>query len=313
MALMGVLMNIRNWVAVGIILALLLGSFGPNTPTLVLIVLMVQMTLSMDGVTLKKADLKEYKRTILYSILVVYGLGSGLTLLSGLFFFSSYPEIWQGWAVLATVPCAVSSVTMVSLYARGNLRAGIICVAVTYILSLATAPLISFILIGNAVSPLEIFKYVVLFLAIPMLANIPLGKIKIDKRIRTITINIMLFLMILFSLGYNREYIFNEPGIVTLVIVANVIRIFGASFLMIFLFRKYGMNRSNSIVYIAMTVWRNSGLAMSLCLILLTDSPGAVLPCVIAMVVEMIWFAAVTEYLNRRWPAENADPVTANV
>jgi BASS family bile acid:Na+ symporter len=312
MALLGVLTNIRNWVIVGIVCALLIGSWGPDTPTYVLIVLMVQMTLSMDGVTLKPKDIKEYRKTILYSILVVYGVGAGLTLLSGLFFFNSYPEVWQGWAILATVPCAVSSVTMVSLYARGNLKSGIMCVAVTYILSLATAPLISFVLIGDAVSPLEIFKYVVLFLAVPMLINIPLGKVEIDKRIKTITINVMLFLMIVFSLGYNREYIFNEPTLVTLVIIVNIIRIFGASFMMIFLFKKYGKSRDNCIVYIAMGVWRNSGLAMSLCLILLTDSPGAVIPCVVAMVIEMVWFAVVIEYLNKRWPVENTGVTVSN-
>ncbi|MDR0523699.1 MAG: Na+-dependent transporter [Candidatus Methanoplasma sp.] len=302
MALAEVFANVRIWVALGIACGLIFGSLGPETPTMVIAVLMVQMVLSMDGVSFKRADLKGRGRDVAAAVLVCYAAGGGMCVLCGLLFLGDAP-IWKGWALMAAMPCAVSSIT-ISLFARGNLRLSILSMTAVYLLSLATAPLVTLALIGDAVSPLQIFKYVVLFIAVPLALNVPIGRANIDRRVKVSIINVMIFLLIMLSLGHNRGYVLSEPGAVLAMFALNIARIFGATLLMVRVFKKRGTDRSRGIIYVSMAVWRNSGLAMSLCMVLLADASEAVIPAMTAIVAEMIWFAVIIDYLNKRWPAD---------
>src|SRR5215471_16516507 len=112
MAAMSILSNVRVWVLVGIICALIIGPIGDFTSTLIIFVLIVQMTFSMDGLSFNIKSLKENKGPIFYSMIACFGISTVLTLLLGSFFITGNPQIWNGWVVLAAVPCAVSVVTM---------------------------------------------------------------------------------------------------------------------------------------------------------------------------------------------------------
>ncbi|MDR3205952.1 MAG: Na+-dependent transporter [Candidatus Methanoplasma sp.] len=305
MALLNILTNVRIWVALGIVCALAIGPLGPQTPTLVIAVLIVQMTFSMEGVSFRKADFIDNRQIVLISTAICLVVGAGSCLLFGLLFKSSNPEVWQGWALLAAMPCAVSSVAL-SLFCRGNGKASIICLTTIYLLALATTPILSFFLLGDAVSPLQVFKYLILFIAVPLLINIPLGKVKIDRRFRVSVINIMIFFLILLSLGYNRGYVLGDPWTVMLILACNAVRIFGLGFAVLFISKRYGFDRSKALICLPVSVWRNSGLAMSLSMVLLLDAPEAVLPAVTSIVVEMVWFAVIIDHVNKRWPAEDA-------
>ncbi|MDR3282852.1 MAG: Na+-dependent transporter [Candidatus Methanoplasma sp.] len=305
MALLNVLTNVRIWVALGIVCALAIGPLGPLTPTLVIAVLMVQMTFSMEGCSFRRADFSDNKRAIVLTTAVCLVVGGGSCILFGLLFKASNPEVWQGWALLAAMPCAVSSVA-ISLFCRGDNKSSIICLTVIYLLALVTTPVLSFLFLGDAVSPLQVFKYLVLFIAIPLLVNIPLGKMNIDRKFRVSVINVMIFLLILLSLGYNRGYVFGDPWMVALILACNAVRIFGISFAILFVSKRYGLDRSKTLICLPLSIWRNSGLAMSLAMVLLLDAPEAVLPAVTAIVVEMVWFAVIIDHINKRWPAEGA-------
>lgn len=303
MALMDVLENVRVWILVGVALAFIIGPMGEFTSTLLIIVLIVMMSLSMDGLVFSKKDIVEESRGILKSIAACFIIGTGTALAAGLFFSFQYPDIWKGWVMLAAVPSAVS-VVAAALYMKGDVKLSVLSTAVIYILALAVTPLMTMLFVGDAVSPLQILKYVVLFVAIPLAMTFPLKKLHLKKRVKVISINFLMFMMVLISVGLKRDFFFAEPALVFWIILACCIRTFGVSIVMIHIMRKRGTERCTAFVLMPMAVWKNSGLATTLCILLLSGIPGAVLPCVISMLVEAVWFAMTNDYFLKKWPAE---------
>lgn len=303
MAAVNILSNLSFWIILGIVCALIIGPVGNFSSTVMIIVLIIQMTLSMDGLTFNKDNLKKNRKQILHAVAACFVISTGVTLVIGSIFVAGHPSIWNGWVLLAAVPSAVSCVTM-SFFLRGNTMMCVLSMAVIYLVALVLTPSITMGMIGASVSILKIFSYVILFVAIPMAASIPMKKVKISRAVRVIVINAMIFVMILLALGQNREYLFSEYGVVFLVIIACVIRIFGVSFVMLYFMKKRNANRENSMVYLPMAVWKNSGLATTLCFVLFGSATEAAIPCAISLLIEVLWFAAISSYIKKVWPVE---------
>jgi BASS family bile acid:Na+ symporter len=311
MAAMNALSNVRVWIVLGIICTLIIGPIGDISSTLIIIVLIIQMTLSMDGLSFNGKTLRENKRAISYSLIACFGISTVSALLLGHLFIADHPEIWKGWVMLAAVPCAVSVVTM-SFFTRGNTTMCVLSLAVIYIIALALTPLITRALIGESVSVLKIFSYVILFVAVPMAASVPMKKAKISRAVRVVAINALMFFIVFLSLGQNREYLFSETGIVLLIAAACAVRVFAVSFVVLYLLKKKGTDRDNSMVYIPMAVWKNSGLGVTLCFVLFGSMAEAAIPCAISLLVELLWFALMTGYIEKVWPSNADSPSPAD-
>jgi BASS family bile acid:Na+ symporter len=116
-----------------------------------------------------------------------------------------------------------------------------------------------------------------------------------------------MFILVLLSLGQNRENMFAEPGIVLLIALVCMIRVFVVSFILLYLLKKKNAGRDNSIIYVTMAVWKNSGLAVTLCFVLFGSASVAAVPCAISLLVEVLWFALISGYMEKVWPSnENA-------
>ncbi|MCL2148516.1 MAG: Na+-dependent transporter [Methanomassiliicoccaceae archaeon] len=305
MALAGVVSDTRAWIVLGVACALIVGPVGEASSTLLVVVLIVQMTLSMDGLSFNRESLSENRRPILYSVAACFGVSTVAILLLGSLFMGGHPDIWKGWVMLAAVPCAVSVVTM-SFFSRGNTTMCVLSLAVIYLAALAFTPFLTRALIGEDVSVARIFMYVVLFIAVPMAASVPLRRAGIGRATRIVAINAMLFLLVLLSLGQNRDYLFSEPGVVLLAAAACAVRIFAVSFAMLYILKRRGASRGNSMTYIPMAVWKNSGLGVTLCFVVFSGVPEAAMPCAISLLVELLWFAVFTRYVERGWPEGSA-------
>ena len=301
MAMMNVLTDIRYWVAAAIVVAMLVGSLGEIVSDLVILVLMLQMIAAMHGLSFHRKDFKADAKPIFWSFVSCFGICTIITLLIGALFIPSNENLWYGWVMLAAVPSGVSVITL-SLMMRGNRVMSVLALTVTYLIALGLTPLITTVFIGDAVSPLEIFKYVLLFIAVPLLVNVPLKKVRINRNAKVVFINIMMFLLMVFSIGNNRDFIFGEPDVVVLILLACVVRTFGVSLVMIHILKRRGADRDNSVVYMGFAVWKNSGLATTMCLVLLSGIPEASLPCVLSLLMESVWFAVMTGYIKKRWP-----------
>lgn len=294
--------DVRLYVLAGIVLAFCVGSLGDFVAKTSIVVLILQMIASIHGLKLNRDDFRKEFKPAIISTLCCFGICSGSALLMGLFFINSYEGMWYGWVMLAAVPSAVSVVT-IALMMRGNMAMTMISMVFIYGVALVITPVMTMVLIGDAVSPLEILKYTILFIAIPLVANIPLSRFKVEKKYKVTFINCMMLLLLVFSLGKNRDFILDNGAIVFVIIIACVFRTFVIGSILLWLMRKRGTDRSNVVIYVGHSVWKNSGLATSMCMLLMADIPEAALPCAVSLVIEAVWFAITNKEMAEHWPA----------
>ncbi len=306
MALLNVLTDVRCWIASGVVCALLLGSAGEVTSTLLIAVLMVQMSLSMEGLTLHRDDVRENSRGILLATLSCLAVSTVSALLMGLLFKQAHPDVWKGWALLASAPCAVSVITF-TLYHKGDMKLSVLSSVVIYLCALVFTPAMTLLFTGGAVNPLQVLKYVILFIAVPLAATYPLRKLRLGRSAKLIGINMMMFAMVTLAVGFNRDSFIAEPVLVLYIALASFVRIFLLSLVMFRLMQRAAVDRGRAVVYLGMAVWKNSGLAATLCILLLSSAPAALLPCVVSLLMETLWFGAMGGYFGRRWPDDDGD------
>ncbi len=297
--------DVKPWVFAAAVIAFIIGDMGSWVPDVLVVVLILQITASMIGIRFDPKEMKNDARRILLCIIFCFVVNTVLTLAIAYVFPSDDFGLFCGWVMVAAVPCAVSCVT-VALTMYGNRVLSVLGLVGIYLVSLAVTPAITSGFIGSAVPPLEIFKYIVLFVVIPLVAIVPLNRLKIGKSQRAVFINITMFILVALSIGRNSDYILSSLDIVGWIVVFAVIRTFVLSALLLPALRKYGFPRGDAIVYNSMAVWKNTGLATSMCLILLPDMPQAAVPCAVCLLVEALWYAVANGMINRYWPPEIA-------
>ncbi len=303
MTLLDVLRDVRLWEYSGIILALIIGFDSPHAGDIIVIALIAQMAVSLDGIQFKKDDFSTNRKGIIGSFLASMLICSGTTLLTGLFFYGN-EQLWTGWVMLASVPCAIS-VVVCSLVMKGDTKLSVLSLTVIYVLSLAITPIMTRILLGNSADPMEVLEYIVLFIVIPFSISFVLRRFNLRNTPKTLFINLMLFVMVFIGLGIRRDYIFQEPEMMILLIIACLAKLFIVSYLVIYVLKRFKVQRDTAIVYMVMSVWKNSGMAMTLVLaIYSTTMPDAVLPCMVSFVLEGVWFAVMSKRIDRIWPIE---------
>ena len=297
MALMNVLTNIRYWVAAALVLGLLLGEMDHNTGQfLIMFSLIAMMSLSLTGLRFTKEDVTERKKDIVLTVCCCYILSFAAILLLGLPFGS---DMWQGWVIMASVPCAISVIPS-TLIMKGDTKLSVVSVAVMYILAIALTPLMTQLLIGDAVDPLEILKYVMLFVLLPFIISVPLKKVPLSPNSKGISLNILYFMLIFVAFGNNRDFIFNEPVLVLEVVFAIMARLIIVWAAVEFILLKLGMNKERRVVMTLSSIWKNSALAMTLAMILFAGQPHAALPGAVAVPLEMIWFMFLMWYYDKK-------------
>ncbi len=294
--------DVRLFIAAGIVLALCIGSVGDSVATLSIGVLILQMTASIHGMHIGKDEFHSDIKPAFISLVCCFGICTGSALLMGLLFMND-TSLWYGWVMLSAVPAGVSVVTL-SLIMKGNMGMTMISMVLVYACALAITPLMTYLFIGDAISPLEILKYIVLFIGIPVLLNIPLGKVSIQRKYKVTFINFMMMLLVVLALGNNRDFILAHLDMVGLILAACVFRTFVVGSLILYILRRKGIRRDNTVVYTGYAVWKNSGLAASLCMILLVAYPTAALPCAVSLVTESVWFALTSKAVATHWPSE---------
>lgn len=311
MPLINVLCDVKVWILLGVVLALGIGFDDPNASTILMFVLIAQMAVSLDGIQFKRDDFKHYDKEIVVSLLACFGFNTLLTLACGLMFIDD-SHLWTGWVMLSSVPCGIS-VVVASLIMRGDTKMCVLSLTVIYICAIALTPLITKSLLGDSVNPLEVLKYILMFILIPFALSFVVKRIHPKRTHKSIFINVMMLCMVFIGLGSRRDYIFSDSNVVILLIGACLIRIFAASFILLYAMKKACVKRENAVVYLSMAAWKNSGMSISMTMALFaTTMPDAVLPCVVSLVMEAVWFALMSKAIEKIWPAP-AESQTASV
>ncbi len=293
--IMSVLSNVRVWILAAIICGFALGPLGEWSSYALIVALIVMMTLSLDGLEFHAKDFRENKKGIALGVLFCFGVAVVITMLLGLPFYNSYHEVWLGWVLLASIPCAVSVVTSTFLL-KGNTKLSVLTLTVIYLASLVITPVLAMIFFDGLLSPLMILKYVLLFVALPIILSIPVKKLNLPKIARTMLINISFFVLVGIAFASNRNFFFTEPWLVLSIIILILIRLIILTFIPDFIMKKKDIPRENRMVYVFMSFWKNTGMGTAMAGILFVDSPLVALPCAIAVVIDMIWFIFILSY-----------------
>ena len=290
---MDALMDLRIWVISAIVISLLIDTVDVPSSTLIIVVLMVQMTLSMDGLKLSLKDIKENNRDAIISVLMTYVLNTLVTLFIGALFLPVNEAIWYGWVMLASMPCAIA-VVMAAVITKENLNVSFVGVTATYVVGIVVTPLLSFALIGDAVNPLEILKYLILFIVIPLILSRPLERFNLPRTVKVPIINLMMFIMIFLSVNSNRGFLIDDVTFAGLILIVAIFRVVTLSVLSHFALKAVKVPNDRRTTMMVMGVWKNTGLSVSMSMLLLASTPESVIPCFMSMMVECIWFSIIT-------------------
>ena len=290
---MDALMDLRIWVISVIVISLLIDTVDVPSSTLIIVVLMVQMTLSMDGLKLSLKDIKENNRDAIISVLMTYVLNTLVTLFIGALFLPVNEAIWYGWVMLASMPCAIA-VVMAAVITKENLNVSFVGVTATYVVGIVVTPLLSFALIGDAVNPLEILKYLILFIVIPLILSRPLERFNLPRTVKVPIINLMMFIMIFLSVNSNRGFLIDDVTFAGLILIVAIFRVVMLSVLSHFALKAVKVPNDRRTTMMVMGVWKNTGLSVSMSMLLLASTPESVIPCFMSMMVECIWFSIIT-------------------
>ncbi|MBR7124235.1 MAG: hypothetical protein IKC93_05140 [Candidatus Methanomethylophilaceae archaeon] len=293
MKLMDALMDLRIWVISAIVISLLIDTVDVPSSTLIIVVLMVQMTLSMDGLKLSLKDIKENNRDAIISVLMTYVLNTLVTLAIGALFLPVNEAIWYGWVMLASMPCAIA-VVMAAVITKEDLNVSFVGVTATYVVGIVVTPLLSFELLGDAVNPLEILKYLILFIVIPLILSRPLERFNLPRTVKVPIINLMMFIMIFLSVNSNRGFLIDDVTFAGLILIVAIFRVVMLSVLSHFALKAVKVPNDRRTTMMVMGVWKNTGLSVSMSMLLLASTPESVIPCFMSMMVECIWFSIIT-------------------
>lgn len=293
MKLIDVLMDLRVWVISAIIISLLFDTIDIPSSTLIIVVLMIQMTLSMDGLKLSLNGIRENRKDVIISVLMTYVLNTLVTLAIGAVFIPMNESIWYGWVILASMPCAIAVVTAAVL-TRENIEVSFVGVSATYIIGIIVTPLLSFALIGDAVNPLEILKYLLLFIIIPLILSRPIGKLNLPRTVKVPIINMMMFIMIFLSVNSNRGFLIDDVTFAGIILMIAILRVVILTILSRLIIGAAKVPNDRRTILTVMGVWKNTGLSVSMSMLLLVSTPESVIPCFMSMMVECIWFSMAT-------------------
>ena len=300
---MPILLNVRYWILAAIVIGFIVGDIGgDNDAVLLIIFLMIMMCFSLTKLRFVKEDLAHYRKYVVLSVFLCSFVATLITLGVGLM----YPEeMWNGWVILACVPCAISVVSG-TMFMKGDGKLIMISLSVIYFLAIILTPLFSYLLIGNAIDPLEIVKYVLLFVLIPLIVSVPLRRVGIPENANTIIINFTFFMFALIAIGRSRDFFFDDIVLALSVIGATAIRIAAVHLVFEYSMRHAGMPRENRIPYSLLLIWRNSGLALAMVLLLFPGENMALAPASISMIFEQFYFMFMMWYYERVVPPSEA-------
>lgn len=198
-------------------------------------------------------------------------------------------DLWQGWAIMAAVPPAISVVPFATIL-RGDLRLAVASTAVLYVLSLGLTPFIALLLLGVEVSPWSLFLAVLFLILLPLLASRAVAATRWPRPRVEILRNLSFAALTFFVGAANQQIIFQDPYL-ALFALAGSAAVVVASFILSWTFL-FWVEVPERITLVLFSGYKNSGLAAAIALALL--APTAVVAPTMMILFQIVWIAILT-------------------
>ena len=104
----------------------------------------------------------------------------------------------------------------------------------------------------------------------------------------------MMFIMIFLSVNSNRGFLIDDVTFAGIILMIAILRVVILTVLSRLVIRVAKVPNDRRTILTVMGVWKNTGLSVSMSMLLLVSTPESVIPCFMSMMVECIWFSMAT-------------------
>lgn len=231
-------------------------------------------------------------RPMLLSILLNYALLS--TVMLGLARWLIHEQdLWVGFVLSAAVPSGVAVIPF-SYILGADTAFGLLGSMGVYLSAVVITPLMVLTMAGQGSVPrVQLLTTLLQLLVIPLLLSRLLNWRRLAaplRRWRGVIVDYAFVLVIVVSVGVNRDVFTGEVGLVGLIAIITFARSFGLALALDWLLGKAGLARPTRLAYVLMATLKNSGLAAGTALALYGDR--AAVPAAVGtalMVPYLVW------------------------
>jgi len=282
----GVLGNNTVILVIGLAVALAAGGFPEAYPGMnrdaAMLCLGVMMTFSLSKVRLRGLRARRHVKSASLAMAGCFAVGGLVTLALSLLFDGG---IRDGWVLIAAVPSAISVLPFTSVL-RGDEESALVSTVAIYMSSFILTPLITLSVLGSAVEPMTLARYVVLLIALPVVASRPLSLLRIGDEARMAVIHVAFALLIIAVAGPNRSFFLGGSALLVPLILVAALRTFGVGAAVMAACGKR-VERGALVPAVLFSTHKNTGMAATMALALI--GPEAALPGAASMVVDVVW------------------------
>lgn len=201
-----------------------------------------------------------------------------------------YSQYAPGLVFIAATPFA-ASVGPLSLILRGDLEHALRSTIVVYVIALLWIPFIVWATLGKSVDMMTVVITVIEIIGVPLVVSRLLTKIRIDKTVMSIILNVTIAFLVWLSVGSTN---FGSAGVTVLAVFMAIaaLRDIGLGLGTEAVERKMDISWSHRVTDILMVSYKNKGIAIALCGAVMGPlAPLAMVPIAASIVVEVIWVA----------------------
>lgn len=278
--------------------------------------LVVMLTISLSRIPYKNLNPVTHWKSVLRALMLGLVISSIIPLV-GYFLLkdTDFGNQATGLIFIAATPFA-GSVVPLSYILRGDIEHAARGTIVVYIASLVWIPFIIWMTLGESVDMTDVAIIVLKLLAIPLIVSRLFVKLKINKELMAIFLNLCIFFMVWLSVGST-----NFSGIPIWVFVAFAViaalRSFGLGGAVEKVEKRAGIHWSQRVTDILMASYKNKGIAIALCTsgILGPITGDAMVAIATSILIEIMWVAFMDSVLfsKKRMERELASEVSSDV
>ena len=263
--------------------------------------LAVMLTITLSRIPFRNLDPVKNYRSVARAVILGLVFASVIPLAAYYIFenIDGYEKYAEGLVFLAATPFA-ASVGPLSLILRGDLEHALRSTIIVYIVSLVWIPFIIWITLGELVDMTKVVITVIELIGVPLVVSRLITKVKINKTAMSVLLNCVIAFLVWLSVSAT-----NFPKEIAILVVFMFIaflRDFGLGSVTEVAEKRAGIAWSQRVTDILMISYKNKGIAIALCVSVLSGPAigNAMVPIAASIVVEIIWVAFMDSVLFSR-------------
>lgn len=259
---------------------------------LTIFLLAVMLTITLSRIPFRNLDPVKNYRSVIRAVLLGLVFASVIPLAAYYILNSmdGYEAYAKGLVFLAATPFA-ASVGPLSLILRGDLEHALRSTIIVYVISLVWIPFIIWLTLGEIVDMTKVVITVIELIGVPLAVSRLITKVKIDKTVMSVVLNCVIAFLVWLSVSST-----NFPKDMVILVVfmfVAFLRDFGLGSATEVMEKKSGIPWSQRVTDILMISYKNKGIAIALCVSVMTGPAigNAMVPIAASIVIEIIWVA----------------------